>query len=57
MSEPASFEHGANTSSSIDLSPLAYSLQHSDMSAYTESRGDRENTSPSYGWSLRSNQM
>merc|ERR1719163_2297912 len=42
VSPPASGEHGAKTSSSIDASSSAYSLHVVDMSAYTESSGERE---------------
>eukprot|EP00982_Pelagococcus_subviridis_P008297 30829-Pelagococcus_subviridis.AAC.8 len=38
---PARSSHGANTNSSIDRSASAYSAQHSDMSAYTESNFDQ----------------
>ena len=39
---PASVEHGAKTSSSMLFSSSAYSLHVVDMSAYTESSGERE---------------
>ena len=38
---PAKGEQGANTSSSMDLSSW-YSLHVVDISAYTDSRGERE---------------
>mmetsp|Transcript_40269 Transcript_40269/g.93979 ORF Transcript_40269/g.93979 Transcript_40269/m.93979 type:complete len:246 (-) Transcript_40269:569-1306(-) len=54
--EPASGEHGANTSSSIEQS-LAYSRHERDMSAYTERRSERLKARPSSDdASLRSNQ-
>mmetsp|Transcript_4643 Transcript_4643/g.14806 ORF Transcript_4643/g.14806 Transcript_4643/m.14806 type:complete len:343 (-) Transcript_4643:80-1108(-) len=42
VSPPAMGEQGAKTSSIMDLSSSAYSLQVVDMSAYTESSGERE---------------
>mmetsp|Transcript_5192 Transcript_5192/g.10942 ORF Transcript_5192/g.10942 Transcript_5192/m.10942 type:complete len:201 (+) Transcript_5192:230-832(+) len=54
---PASGEQGAKTSSIMDASGSAYSLQVMDMSAYTERRGEREKQRWSTPSSFRSNHM